>query len=71
LEAHQIFTQTYTSIPPLRLETPNQQRWTKSDKEKVTAFAKNLADVFQPHEQEPDEEILEFLELPAQPVEPI
>ena len=28
-------------------------------------------DVFQPHEQEPDEEMLEFLESPAQPVEPI
>ena len=57
--------------PPLRLETPNPERWAKSDKEKAAVFAKRLADVFQPHEQESDEEMLEFLESPAQRVEPI
>jgi len=36
--------------PPLRLETLNQERWAKSDKEKAAVFAKQLADVFQPHE---------------------
>jgi hypothetical protein len=54
------------AIPPLRLETPTQDRWAKSDKDKVTGFAKHLADVFQPHAQETDEEIIEFLESPAQ-----
>jgi hypothetical protein len=43
----------------------------KSDKEKTTVFAKHLAVVFQPHAQETDKEILEYLESPAQPVEPI
>jgi hypothetical protein len=32
---------------------------------------KHLVDVFQPHEQETDEEILEYRESPAQSVEPI
>jgi hypothetical protein len=44
---------------------------TKSDKEKAAVFAKHLADVFQPHAQETDEEILQFLESPAQSVEQI
>ena len=56
--------------PPLRLETPTQGRWAKSDKEKAAVFAKHLADVFQPHEQETDEEMLEFQETPAQPLSP-
>jgi hypothetical protein len=56
--------------PPLRLESPTQERWAKSDKEKATVFAKHLAGVFQPHGQETDEEILEHLESPAQSVEP-
>jgi hypothetical protein len=43
----------------------------KSDEEKATVFAKHLADVFQPHAQETDEEILEFLESPAPSVEPV
>jgi len=49
--------------PPLCLETLNQERWAKIDKEKAAVFATHTADVFQPHEQEPDEEMLEFLEL--------
>jgi hypothetical protein len=57
--------------PPLRLESPTQERWAKSDKEKATIFAKHLADVFHPHEQETDEETLEYLASPAQSVEPI
>ena len=44
---------------------------TKSDKEKATVSAKHLADVFQPHAQETDEEILEYLKSPALSVEPI
>ena len=59
------------AFPPLRLETPIQERRANSDKEKAAEFAKHLADIFQPHDQEPDEEITEFLELSAQPVEPI
>jgi hypothetical protein len=55
----------------LRLETLNPESWAKSDKEKAAVFAKHLADVFQPHEQEPDEEMLEFLGSPTQTVEPI
>ena len=62
---------TTIASPPLRLETPNQERWAKSDKEKAAVFAKHLADLFQPHEQESDEEMLEFLESPALIVEPI
>jgi hypothetical protein len=57
--------------PRLRLESPTQERWAKSVKEKATAFVKHLADVFQPHEQETDEEMFEYLESPAQLVEPI
>ena len=57
--------------PPLSLETPTQQGWAKSDKEKATIFAKHLADIFQPHAQEIDEEILEFLESSAQSFEHI
>ena len=54
---------------PLRLDTPTQGRWAKGDKGKAAVFAKHLADGFQPHEQETDEEILEFLESPAQSAE--
>ena len=62
---------TLTS-PPLRLETSNPERWAKKrQRKKAAVFAKHLADVFQPHEQESDEEMLEFLESPAQPAEPI
>ena len=57
--------------PPLRLETPTQIRRAKSDKEKAAVFAKNLADVFQLHEEETDEEMLEFMETPARSVESI
>jgi len=56
---------------PLRLETPNPERWAKSDKERAAVFAKHIADIFQPHELQPNEEMLEFLESPAQPIEPI
>ena len=41
------------------------------DGQKATVFAKHLADVFQPHVQFTDEQILEFLESPAQSVEPL
>jgi hypothetical protein len=34
-------------------------------------FAKHLAEVFQPHEQEADEELLEYLDSSAQSVAPI
>ena len=57
--------------PSLRSETPALERWAKSDKERAAAFTKHLADVFQPHEQDPDEEMLAFLASPAQSVEPI
>jgi hypothetical protein len=57
--------------PPLRLETPSHGRWAKTEKEKATIFAKHLAVLFQPHAQETDEEILQFLESPAQSVEPM
>jgi hypothetical protein len=57
--------------PPLRLETPTQDRWAESDKEKATAFAKDLVDVFQTHVQETADEILDFLESPVQSFEPI
>jgi hypothetical protein len=56
---------------PLRLESPTQERWAKSDKEKAAEFQKHLANVFQPHDQETDEEILAYLKSPAQSVEPI
>jgi hypothetical protein len=35
--------------PPLRLETPTQDRWARSDKYKAVVSAKRLAEVFQPH----------------------
>jgi hypothetical protein len=57
--------------PPLHLETPTQDRWAKSDKDKAVLFAKHLAEVFQPHAHEADEELLEYLESSAQPVAPI
>ena len=56
--------------PHLRLETPTQKRLAISNKEKAAVFAEHLADAFQPHAQETDEEILEYLESPAQSVEP-
>jgi hypothetical protein len=40
-------------------------------KKKAAVLAKHLAAVFQPHEQETDKEMLEFLESPAQSVETI
>ena len=46
----------------LRLETPTQERWAKSVEEKAAVFARNLVDVFQPHGQELDEEMLAFVE---------
>jgi hypothetical protein len=57
--------------PPLHLESPTQERWAKSDQEKAAEFTKHPANVFQPHDQETDEEILEYLKSPAQSVEPI
>ena len=53
------------------LRDTNSKKMSKKDKEKATVFAKHLADVFQTHAQETDEEILEYLESPAQSVEPI
>jgi len=64
-------TRQRLASPPLRLETPTQERWAKSDKEKAAVFAKHLADVFQPHEQQTGEEMLEFLESPSQSAESI
>jgi hypothetical protein len=53
-----ILKQTNTSISSFTLRDTNPTKMGKSDKGKATVFAKNLADVFQPHAQEIDEEIL-------------
>jgi len=71
VEANQVFTQTCIGICSSSLETQNPERWTKSDEQKAAVFATQPADLFQPLEQEPDEEMLEFLESPAQPVQPM
>jgi hypothetical protein len=60
-----------SAIPPMRLETQNQVRWAQSDKEKAAVFANHLAGVFQPHEEETDEELSEYLQLPVEPATPI
>jgi hypothetical protein len=60
-----------SAIPPLRLETLTQDRWAQSDKEKAVVFANHLVGVFQPHEEETDEELPEYLQPPAQPATPI
>ena len=59
--------------PPLRTEAPTQERWAKSGQKKknATVFTKHLVDVFQPHAQETEEEILKYLESQALSVEPI
>ena len=49
----------------------DQDRWAKSEKQRAKIFVKHVAYVFQPHVQENDEEILEFLGSPAQSVQPI
>jgi len=38
------------------LRDTNSKKMSKKDKEKATVFAKHLADVFQTHAQETDEE---------------
>jgi len=58
-----------TSLP-LSLEAPTQDRRAKSDR-KAVVFVKHLADVFQLHEQETDEDMLAFLNSPALSVAPI
>jgi hypothetical protein len=55
------------------LRTP-QGTWARSKAEKAHAFAKYLAQVFQPHplENTPEEEdIIQLLETPYQPEPPI
>jgi len=57
--------------PPLLINSPTQNMLAKSGKEKADTFAKNLADVFKPHEEESDDELPEYPQLPTQPVAPI
>ena len=72
MEANQFFTQTYIDISSSTLgDTESVKTGKKRQRKKAAVFAKHLADVFQPHEQESDEEMLKFLESPALPVEPI
>ena len=59
------------SISSFTLRDSNPRQMGKKRQKKATVFTKHLANVFQPHAQETDEEILEFLEPPAQSVEPI
>jgi hypothetical protein len=62
----------YQQPPPhLRINLPTQNSWAQSDKEKADTFAKHLADVFKPHEEESDDELPEYPQPPTQPVAPI
>jgi len=54
--------------PPLCINSPTQNRWAHSDKEKADAFAKHLEDVFKPQEEGSDDELPECLQPPTQPV---
>jgi hypothetical protein len=56
---------------PLRINSQTQNSWAQSDKEKADTFAKHLADVFKPHEEESDDELPEYPQPPTQPVSPI
>ena len=53
---------------PLCINSPTQNRWAHSDKEKADTFAEHLEDVFKPHEEGSDNELPEYLQPPTQPV---
>jgi hypothetical protein len=60
----------YHQIPPC-INSPTQNGWAHSDKEKADTFAKHLEDVFKPHEKGSDDKLPEHLQPPTQPVTPI
>jgi hypothetical protein len=58
-----------TPLPPIRTNTRPPGPWAKSDTEKANLFANHLAEVYKPHDDAPDQEILRELETHAQHIE--
>jgi len=69
LEANDAFTLTYTGISSSTLVDTESRKKGRKRQRKTAVFATHLADIFQPHEQEREEEMLELLEPPAQQFE--
>jgi hypothetical protein len=60
-----------TQLPPIRSNTRPPGPWAKSDTEKADLFARHLAEVYKPHDDTTDQEILRKLETPAKHTEKI
>jgi hypothetical protein len=58
-----------TPLPPIRANTRPPGPWAKSDTEKANLFASHLAEVYKPHDDTPDPEILRKLANHAQHTE--
>jgi len=58
-----------TPLLPIRTNTRPPGPWTKSDTEGATLFANHLAEVYKPHDDTPDPEILRKLAIHAQHTE--
>jgi len=71
LEANQAFTLTYTGISSSTLGDTDSGKMGKKRQRRGSSNRNNLEDVLLPHEQETEEDMLDFLEPTAQPVEPI
>jgi len=58
-----------TPLPPIRTNTRPPGPWAKGDTEKANLFANHLAEVYKPHDDTPDPEILRKLAIHAQQTE--
>jgi hypothetical protein len=59
----------WTPLPPIRAKTRPPGPWAKSDTEKANLFASHLAEVYKPHDDTLDPEILRKLANHAQHTE--
>lgn len=56
---------------PVPILTNGNGRWTKSDSEKAGLFTEHLSNTFQPHINDPNEEVKHYLEMPLQMSSPV
>lgn len=57
--------------PPIRKNDPTPGPWARSNQEKADLFAEHLAEVFSPHNAEPNQEIYDYLNTNLGPTDPI
>ena len=71
MEANRNNTKTCINKSPPAYKFTGSKQLAQSDKEKADTFAKHLADVFKPQEEESDDELPEYPQPPTRPVAPI